>query len=348
MQTSTIGIDLAKNVFQVHGVDAAEKPVLKRQIRRGQMLEFFGKLPPCLIGMEACATSHQWARELRKLGHDVRLMPPSYVKAYVKRGKSDAADAAAICEAVTRPSMRFVPIKSAEQQGSLMLHRTRDLLIRQRTQLINAMRAHLAELGLVAQKGREGLQQLVRTVADAGDERLPSDAGFACQAIVAQLQAVQMQIAGLDKRIHQVHRANPASQRLEAIPGFGVIVSTAVVATMTDPKAFKTGREFAAWIGLVPRQNSTGGKERLGSISKQGDRYLRRLLIVGALAVVRSARARPDKYPWVVAMLGRRPAKVVAVALANKMARVAWAILAKGETYRAPAPTSRGAIVASA
>jgi transposase len=210
------------------------------------------------------------------------------------------------------------------------------------------MRAHLAELGLVAQKGREGLQQLVRTVADAGDERLPSDAGFACQAIVAQLQAVQMQIAGLDKRIHQVHRANPASQRLEAIPGFGVIVSTAVVATMTDPKAFKTGREFAAWIGLVPRQNSTGGKERLGSISKQGDRYLRRLLIVGALAVVRSARARPDKYPWVVAMLGRRPAKVVAVALANKMARVAWAILAKGETYRAPAPTSRGAIVASA
>ena len=348
MQTSTIGIDLAKNVFQVHGVDAAEKPVLKRQIRRGQMLEFFGKLPPCLIGMEACATSHQWARELRKLGHDVRLMPPSYVKAYVKRGKNDAADAAAICEAVTRPSMRFVPIKSAEQQGSLMLHRTRDLLIRQRTQLINAMRAHLAELGLVAQKGREGLQQLVRTVADAGDERLPSDAGFACQAIVAQLQAVQMQIAGLDKRIHQVHRANPASQRLEAIPGFGVIVSTAVVATMTDPKAFKTGREFAAWIGLVPRQNSTGGKERLGSISKQGDRYLRRLLIVGALAVVRSARARPDKYPWVVAMLGRRPAKVVAVALANKMARVAWAILAKGETYRAPAPTSRGAIVASA
>jgi transposase len=348
MQISTIGIDLAKNVFQVHGVDAAEKPVLKRQIRRGQMLEFFGKLPPCLIGMEACATSHQWARELRKLGHDVRLMPPSYVKAYVKRGKSDAADAAAICEAVTRPSMRFVPIKSAEQQGSLMLHRTRDLLIRQRTQLINAMRAHLAELGLVAQKGREGLQQLVRTVADAGDERLPSDAGFACQAIVAQLQAVQMQIAGLDKRIHQVHRANPASQRLEAIPGFGVIVSTAVVATMTDPKAFKTGREFAAWIGLVPRQNSTGGKERLGSISKQGDRYLRRLLIVGALAVVRSARARPDKYPWVVAMLGRRPAKVVAVALANKMARVAWAILAKGETYRAPAPTSRGAIVASA
>jgi len=311
-------------------------------------VEFFGKLPPCLVGMEACATSHQWARELKKLGHDVRLMPPSYVKAYVKRGKNDAADAAAICEAVRRPSMRYVPIKSTEQQSALMLHRTRDLLIRQRTQLINAIRAHLAELGLVAQKGREGLQQLMRTAADADDEALPSDARFACQAIVAQLQAVQMQIAGLDKRMHQAHRANPASKRLETIPGFGVIVSTAVVATMTDPKAFKTGREFAAWIGLVPRQNSTGGKDRLGSISKQGDRYLRRLLVLGALSVVRRARTRPDKNPWVVAMLGRRPAKVVAVALANKMARIAWAILAKGDTYRAPVHTSSGAIAASA
>jgi transposase len=348
MQISTIGIDLAKNVFQVHGVDASDKPVLKKQFRRGQVIEFFGKLPPCLVGMEACATSHQWARELKKLGHDVRLMPPSYVKAYVKRGKNDAADAAAICEAVRRPSMRYVPIKSTEQQSALMLHRTRDLLIRQRTQLINAIRAHLAELGLVAQKGREGLQELMRTAADADDEALPSDARFACQAIVAQLQAVQMQIAGLDKRMHQAHRANPASKRLETIPGFGVIVSTAVVATMTDPKAFKTGREFAAWIGLVPRQNSTGGKDRLGSISKQGDRYLRRLLVLGALSVVRRARTRPDKNPWVVAMLGRRPAKVVAVALANKMARIAWAILAKGETYRAPVHTSSGAIAASA
>ena len=348
MQVSTIGIDIAKNVFQVHGLDAAEKPVLKKQLRRSHVLEFFGKLPPCLIGMEACATSHQWARELKKLGHDVRLMPPSYVKAYVKRSKNDAADAAAICEAVRRPSMRFVPIKSVAQQSALMLHRTRDLLMRQRTQLINAMRAHLAELGLVAQKGHEGLQQLMRTVAAATDEGLPSDARFACQSIAAQLQSVQMQITGLDKRIHQVHRANPASKRLEAIPGFGVIVSTAVVATMTDPKAFKTGREFAAWIGLVPRQNSTGGKDRLGSISKQGDRYLRRLLVLGALAVVRSARARPDKYPWVVAMLARRPAKVVAVALANKMARIAWAILAKGEAYRAPAHTSSVAIAARA
>jgi transposase len=348
MQISTIGIDLAKAVFQVHGVDAADQPVLKKQLRRGQVIEFFAKLPPCLVGMEACATSHQWARELKKLGHDVRLMPPSYVKAYVKRSKNDAADAAAICEAVRRPSMRYVPIKTAEQQSALMLHRTRDLLIRQRTQLINAMRAHLAELGLVAQTGREGLQQLMQTVAEATDERLPSDARFACQAIVAQLQSVQMQITGLEKRIRQAHRANPASKRLEAIPGFGVIVSTAVVATMTDPKAFKTGREFAAWIGLVPRQNSTGGKDRLGSISKQGDRYLRRLLVLGALSVVRRARTRPDKYPWVVAMLGRRPAKVVAVALANKMARVAWAILAKGETYRVRARSGSTAVAVNA
>jgi transposase len=348
MEISTIGIDLAKNVFQVHGVDAAGKTVLKKRLRRGQMLEFFGKLPPCLIGMEACATSHQWARELRKLGHDVRLMPPSYVKAYVKRGKNDTADAEAICEAVTRPSMRFVPIKSAEQQGALMLHRTRDLLIRQRTQLINAMRAHLAELGLVAPKGREGLQQLLRAVAQAEEERLPSEARFACEALIAQLQAAQSRIDMLDKRIQAAHRADPASKRLDAIPGFGVIISSAVVATMTDPKAFKTGREFAAWVGLVPRQNSTGGKERLGSISKQGDRYLRRLLIVGALSVIKSARTRPDKYPWVVALLRRRPAKVVAVALANKMARIAWAILAKGEIYRAPVHTSSRAIVASA
>jgi transposase len=332
----TIGIDIAKSVFQIHGVDADGTVVIRRRVGRAKVLEFFADLPPCLVGMEACATAHLWARELKKLGHDTRLMPPTYVKAYVKRGKNDAADAAAICEAVTRPSMRFVPIKSVEQQSALMLHRTRDLLIRQRTQLINALRAHLAELGLVAAKGREGLQQLVTAVTDSSHERLPSDAGFACQMIVAQLHAVQTQVNGLDKRIAQAHRANADSKRLDAIPGFGVILSTAVVATMTDPKAFKTGREFAAWIGLVPRQNSTGGKERLGSISKQGDRYLRRLLVVGAISIVRTARTRPDKYPWVIELLARKPAKVVAVALANKMARIAWAVLAKGETYRAP------------
>ena len=342
-----IGLDIAKSVFQIHGVDADGAVVIRKRIGRAKVIEFFGDLPPCLVGMEACATAHQWARELKMLGHDTRLMPPSYVKAYVKRGKNDAADAAAICEAVTRPSMRFVPIKSVGQQSALMLHRTRDLLIRQRTQLINALRAHLAELGLVAGKGRQGLQQLIAAMAESSDERLPGDARFACQSIVAQLHALQSQINGLDKRITQAHRANADSKRLDAIPGFGVILSTAVVATMTDPKAFKTGREFAAWIVLVPRQNSTGGKERLGSISKQGDRYLRRLLVVGAISIVRTARMWPDKYPWAVELLGRRPAKVVAVALANKMARIAWAVLAKGEDYRAPARSGKATIAAA-
>jgi transposase len=347
-EVSTIGVDIAKSVFQIHGIDAEGTVVVRRRVGRAKVLEFFSGLPPCLVGMEACATAHQWARELKKLGHDVRLMPPTYVKAYVKRGKNDAADAAAICEAVTRPSMRFVPIKSIAQQSALMLHRTRDLLIRQRTQLINALRAHLAELGLVTAKGHEGLHQLVMAVTESSDEQLPSNARFACQALVAQLHAVQTQISGLDKRITQAHRANADSKRLEAIPGFGVILSTAVVATMADPKAFRTGREFAAWIGLVPRQNSTGGKERLGSISKQGDRYLRRLFVLGAISIVRTARTRPDKYPWVTELLGRRPAKVAAVALANKMARTAWAVLAKGETYRAPTRSSSLAIAAAA
>jgi len=344
----TIGVDIAKSVFQIHGVDAAGTVVIGRRIGRARVLEFFADLPPCRVGMEACATAHQWAREIAKLGHDTRLMPPIYVKAYVKRGKNDAADAAAICEAVTRPSMRFVPIKSVEQQSVLMLHRARDLLIRQRTQLTNALRSHLAELGLVAEKGREGLHQLAAIVMECGNERLPSDARFACQAIITQLHAVQIEISGLDKRIAQIHRANADSQRLETIPGFGVILSTAVVGTMTDPKAFKTGREFAAWIGLVPRQNSTGGKERLGSITKQGDRYLRRLLVVGATSVINSARARPYKYPWVIELLGRRPTKVVAVALANKMARIAWAVLAKGERYRSPTRLSNPVIPAAA
>jgi transposase len=347
-EVSIIGVDIAKSVFQVHGVDADSTVVIRKRISRLKVLEFFANLPPCLVGLEACATAHQWAREFKKLGHEVRLMPPTYVKAYVKRGKNDAADAAAICEAVTRRTMRFVPVKSVEQQSALMLHRTRDLLIRQRTQLINALRAHLAELGLVAAKGHEGLRQLVMAVTASGDERLPSHARFACLSIVAQLHAVQNQINGLDKCITQAHRANADSKRLEAIPGFGVILSTAVVATMTDPKAFRTGREFAAWIGLVPRQNSTGGKERLGSISKQGDRYLRRLFVLGAISIVRIARARPEKYSWLIQLLARRPFKVVAVALANKMARVAWAVLARGDTYQAPTRSSSAVIAAAA
>jgi len=336
MQVTTLGIDLAKNVFQVHGVDAAGTVAITKKLRRSQVLPLFERLPRCLVGMEACATSHHWARELKALGHDIRLMPASYVKAYVKRNKNDAADAAAICEAVTRPSMRFVPIKTAEQQSVLMLHRTRDLLVRQRTQLINAMRAHLAELGLVAARGREGVQSLIALVRDKVSQ-LPALARSALQAILSQLDALGRQIANIERHLHAQHRANEVSQRLETIPGIGVISATAIAATVTDPQVFKSGREFAAWIGLVPRQNSTGGKERLGSISKQGDRYLRRLLIVGATAVIRQARTRPDKYPWLTKLLARRPVKVVAVALANKTARIAWAVLARGEIYRAPA-----------
>jgi transposase len=336
MQITTIGLDLAKSVFQVHGVDGAGNVVVTKQLRRGQLLGFFEKLQPCVVGMEACATAHHWGRELTKLGHIVRLMPASYVKAYVKRNKNDAADAAAICEAVTRPSMRFVAIKSADQQASLMLHRTRDLLVRQRTQLINAMRAHLAELGMVAAQGRDGVKELIAIVMDEGNDRLPSAMREALRTLVAQLAALQEQIGVLERRIHVEHRSDEASRRLEAIPGIGVIGATAIVATVTDPAAFKSGREFAAWIGLVPRQNSSGCKERLGGISKQGDRYLRRLLIVGAIAVLRHARAHPDKHPWLIQLLARRPAKVAAVALANKMARIAWAVLARGDTYRAP------------
>jgi transposase len=340
MQVTTIGIDLAKNVFQVHGIDATEKLIITKKLRRAQVLPLFERLPPCLVGMEACATSHHWARELRALGHDVRLMPASYVKAYVKRNKNDAADAAAICEAVTRPSMRFVAIKTAEQQAVLMLHRTRDLLVRQRTQLINAMRAHLAELGLVAAQGREGLQVLIAIVRDR-TRSLPDLARTALEIILDQLAALRQQLGEIERHIQAQHRSSDASRRLETIPGIGMIAATAIAASVPDAGVFKSGREFAAWIGLVPRQNSTGGKERLGSISKQGDRYLRRLLVVGATAVIRHARAHADKHPWLTQLLARRPAKVVAVALANKMARIAWAVLARGGTYRAPALAAR-------
>lgn len=336
MQITTIGLDLAKNVFQVHAIDASEKVVARKQLKRGQMIAYFKALPPCLVGIEACGTAHYWARELAKLGHEVRLMPAKAVKAYLKRNKNDAADAEAICEAVRRPTMRFVRVKSAEQQGRLMQHRTRDLLMRQRTQLINAMRAHLAELGIVAAQGREGLKELMSIIANAHETELPVDARASLMVLAAQLQALQTLIGTIDKRIMTQHRASEASRRLETIPGIGPIGATTIAAVVTDPKAFKSGRDFAAWIGLVPRQDSTGGKQKLGPISKQGDRYLRRILVVGAHAVLRRARLEPAKYPWLTELLARRPFKVVAVALANKMARIAWALLAKGGTYRAP------------
>jgi transposase len=330
-------LDIAKNVFQVHGIDAAEKVVVRRQLRRKQMMAFFEGLPACLVGIEACATSHHWARELTRLGHEVRLMPAKDVKAYVKRNKNDAADAEAICEAVRRPTMRFVGVKSTEQQGRLMQHRTRDLLMRQRTQTINALRAHMAELGIVAPQGREGLKELLAIIANDEDPRLPVDARASLIVLAAQIEALQTMICSIERRIMAQHRSDEESQRLETIPGIGVVGATAIAATVTDPKAFRSGRDFAAWIGLVPRQDSTGGKQKLGPISKQGDRYLRRILVVGAHAVLKRARQQPEKYPWVTQLLARKPYRLVAVALANKMARIAWALLAKGGTYRAPA-----------
>jgi len=263
-------------------------------------------------------------------------MPAKDVKAYVKRNKNDAADAEAICEAVGRPTMRFVGVKSAEQQCRLMQHRARDLLLRQRTQVINALRAHMAELGIVAAQGREGLKALLAIIADDGDERLPTDARASLIVLAAQLQALQTLIGSIEKRIKTQHRSNEASKRLETIPGIGVIGASAIAATVADPTVFRSGRDFAAWIGLVPRQDSTGGKQKLGPISKQGDRYLRRILVVGAHSVLRRAKQNPEKYLWLTQLLARRPFKVVAVALANKMARMAWALLAHGGTYRAP------------
>ena len=254
MKITTIGLDIAKNVFQVHGIDAAEKVVVRKQLRRGQVLAFFRALPRCLVGMEACATSHYWARELTKLGHQVRLMPAKDVKAYVKRNKNDAADAEAICEAVRRPTMRFVQIKSVEQQGQLMLHRARDLLMRQRTQLINALRAHMAELGIVAAQGREGVKELVKIIASEQDARLPVDAHASLVVLAAGLQALQTMIGSIERRIIAQHRSDEASKRLRSIPGIGIVGATAIAATVPDPKVFRSGRDFAAWIGIVPRQ----------------------------------------------------------------------------------------------
>ena len=340
MQVSTIGLDIAKNIFQVHGIDRDEKVVVRKQLRRGQVIRFFQGLSPCLVGLEACATAHHWARELTKLGHEVRLMPARDVKAYVKRNKNDAADAEAICEAVRRPTMRFVQVKSAEQQAQLMQHRARDLLMRQRTQLINAMRAHMAELGITAPQGREGTKQLLAIIADDKGMDLPTDARASLIVLAAQLQALQTMIGSLEKRIVARHRSNQDSKRLQTIPGVGVIGATAIAATVTDPMAFQSGRDFAAWIGLVPRQDSTGGKPRLGPISKQGDRYLRRILVGGAVSILRRAKLNPERYLWATRLLARRPFKVVAIALANKMARVAWALLAKGGTYRKHRPAA--------
>ena len=311
---------------------------MRRKLRRDDVVGFFEALPPCLIGIEACATGHHWARMLTALGHEVRLMPASYVKPYVKRQKNDATDAEAICEAVTRPTMRFVPVKSEEQQSVLMLHRVRELLIRQRTMLVNALRGHLAEFGIVTRQGRAGAGMLIALVEDNDHDLIPPLARVALLPVIEQLREVHEKIGVLDREIHAWHRSNELSRRLETIPGIGPITASAIAATVTDASLFKSGRQLAAWLGLVPRQSSSGGKERLGRISKQGDPYIRRLLVIGAHAVLRFSRkgkAAPTR--WAAGLLAKKPYKVVAVALANKMARIAWALMITGKSFEASA-----------
>jgi transposase len=338
-RVATVGLDIAKSVFQVHGIDATGTVVVRRKLSRGRVLRFFEALPRCLIGMEACNTSHYWARELIALGHDVRLMPAQYVKPYVKRGKNDAADAEAICEAVTRPTMRFVPVKTPDQQSVMMLHRVRLMLNRQRTQLSNAMRAHMAEFGVVAPVGRMGLERLLAIVDDHEDQRIPADARVCLAMLAAQLAVVKTQVLENDRRIRESARETEVGRRLMAIPGVGPLLASAFVASVADPTVFKTGRDLAAWIGLVPKQNSSGGKERLGGISRAGNRYLRQMLVVGAMAVIRHAQRHGTKRAWLLQLLARRATKVAAVALANKTARMVWALMTSGERYREPVVT---------
>jgi len=333
MSIVTVGLDLAKHVFQVHGVDETGTAVVRRSVRREQVEAFFRDLPPCLVGLEACATAHHWARRIRALGHEVRLVPPTRVKAYVQRGKkNDATDAAAIAEAVTRPHMTFVPIKSEEQQSVLVLHRSRDLLVRQHTMLLNALRAHLAEFGIVAPQGRRKLAGLIGQLNELD---LPEMARTALVEVAEQIDRCTDRIAALETAIVTWHRTNEASRNLATIPGIGPITASVLAATATDPKAFKNGRHFAAWLGLVPRQNSSGGKDRLGGITKAGDRSIRRLLVVGATTVIRYARSKaPGDGEWLKSLLARKPARLASIALANKMARIARAVLSRGTVYR--------------
>ena len=341
MNVSTVGPDLAKNVFQVHGLDEAGEVIVRKALRRRQVLPFFERLEPCLIGMEACGTSHFWAREIAALGHEVKLMPPAYVKAYVKRGKTDAGDAAAICEAVTRPSMRFVAIKSPEQQSLLAGHRARDLLVRQRTQLVNMIRSQLAEFGIVVAKGIHHALKLMARLLDGETLGIPTLAAKVLITLAEQLSDLQARIGDLERNLVSWSRDDPVVKCLQTIPGIGIITASALATSVVDPHQFTSGRQFAAWLGLTPRANCSGGKERLGHISKMGDQYLRRLLVNGMTSQLRWVRRHPEAHPWAAKLLRKKPAKLVAVAMANKAARTAWAVMTRGEIYRAPQPSTR-------
>lgn len=333
----TVGLDVAKSIFQVHGIAENGKILLRRALRRSQVLPFFRSLPSCVVGMEACASAHYWAREITSLGHSVRMMPPAYVKPYVKRNKTDAADAEAICEAVTRPTMRFVPVKSAEQQAAGMILRTRELLMRQRSQTANALRAHMAELGVVAGAGLASIAKLLVILRDENDDRIPDAARFALIQFAEQIELLTTRIEKLDREILGAVRKDPDARRLMTIPGVGPLIAATVRTSVSDASNFATARDFAAWTGLTPRAQSSGGKDRLGAISKRGNRQLRTLLIVGATSIIKLAK-RGLKVPlWVEGMLQRRPVKVVSVALANKIARTIWALLVRGGIYQTSA-----------
>jgi len=331
-ESTAVGLDLAKTVFQDHAVDAAGAVVVRRQLRRAQVLLFFSRQTPCLIGIEACAGAHFWARELAKFGHEVRLIPPSYVKPFVKRGKTDAADAEAICTAVTQPTMRFVPIKTETQQAVLMRHRTRDFLVRQLTQLANAIRAHLGEFGLVVPKG---VHNMGRLVAEAEVADLPAEARMPLDLLVGQFQDTKARIDAITSDLRRTAEADETARRLQTVPGIGPITASVLAATLPDVSAFRSARDLSAWLGLTPKPHSSGGKERLGAISKMGNRYIRRLLYLGAMGVISTRKRTDPGDDWLGRMLAKKPLKVVAVALANRMARAVWAMLRTGEAWRA-------------